>query len=106
MTTGGVPSLTKCDKLTIKGKVNLSCRNIFVGTVKIVNTSDEPKTLPPGIYTDKQVDISTAPGAGPLKISKLKTAPIPGQKPGTSGLRKKTKEFMSGLYLHNFVQVT
>mmetsp|Transcript_59179 Transcript_59179/g.120636 ORF Transcript_59179/g.120636 Transcript_59179/m.120636 type:complete len:1040 (-) Transcript_59179:133-3252(-) len=39
-----------------------------------------------------------------LEVSSLKTAPIPGQKPGTSGLRKKTKEFMNGYYLHNFVQ--
>jgi len=32
------------------------------------------------------------------------TEPIEGQKPGTSGLRKKTKVFMEGYYLHNFVQ--
>jgi len=34
----------------------------------------------------------------------VKTSPIPGQKPGTSGLRKKTKEFMAYPYLHNYVQ--
>lgn len=32
------------------------------------------------------------------------TTPIPGQKPGTSGLRKKTREFMKPGYLENFVQ--
>ncbi|MGY6633820.1 MAG: alpha-D-glucose phosphate-specific phosphoglucomutase [Alkalilacustris sp.] len=32
------------------------------------------------------------------------TTPIPGQKPGTSGLRKKTRQFMEPHYLENFVQ--
>jgi phosphoglucomutase len=32
------------------------------------------------------------------------TTPIPGQKPGTSGLRKKTPVFMGRHYLENFVQ--
>ena len=39
-----------------------------------------------------------------LQSTVLTTTPIDGQKPGTSGLRKKTKIFMNGLYLHNFVQ--
>jgi phosphoglucomutase len=34
----------------------------------------------------------------------VETKPIAGQKPGTSGLRKKTKEFMSENYLANYVQ--
>ena len=38
------------------------------------------------------------------KVSVLPTAPIEGQKPGTSGLRKKVKVWQEGLYLHNFVQ--
>lgn len=34
------------------------------------------------------------------------TTPIEGQKPGTSGLRKKTQVFMTAHYLENFVQAT
>ncbi|MEM7717878.1 MAG: alpha-D-glucose phosphate-specific phosphoglucomutase [Pseudomonadota bacterium] len=34
----------------------------------------------------------------------IETQPIPGQKPGTSGLRKKTKVFMGPHFLENFVQ--
>lgn len=34
----------------------------------------------------------------------IATAPIEGQKPGTSGLRKKTRVFMGEHYLENFVQ--
>ena len=103
-TRGGEPSLTKCDKLVVKGKVNLTRRNVFVGTVTVVNSGDEPKTLPPATYTNTTIDLTAAPGAGALRVEAVKTSPIAGQKPGTSGLRKKTKVFMDGLYLHNFVQ--
>ena len=34
----------------------------------------------------------------------VKTSPIPGQKPGTSGLRARTRTFMGPHYLENFVQ--
>jgi phosphoglucomutase len=37
-------------------------------------------------------------------MTKISTQPIAGQKPGTSGLRKKTQVFMGPHYLENFVQ--
>ena len=38
-------------------------------------------------------------------IQSIPTSPYKDQKPGTSGLRKKTPIFMEGHYTHNFVQV-
>lgn len=39
-----------------------------------------------------------------MKVETIETVPIEGQKPGTSGLRKKTRIFMQSGYLENFVQ--
>ena len=39
-----------------------------------------------------------------MSVLKIPTKPIDGQKPGTSGLRKKTPVFMQPHYLENFVQ--
>ncbi len=41
-----------------------------------------------------------------MTIETIKTSPIDGQKPGTSGLRKKTRVFMERGYLENFIQAT
>mmetsp|Transcript_429 Transcript_429/g.939 ORF Transcript_429/g.939 Transcript_429/m.939 type:complete len:726 (-) Transcript_429:206-2383(-) len=100
----GTPSLKGCTKLKVDGMVHFSRRNVIVGKVTIVNKAKEAKVLPPGTYADCTVDLSSAPGLGALAVAKVATAPITGQKPGTSGLRKKTRVFMEGAYLHNFVQ--
>ena len=39
-----------------------------------------------------------------LNITTVSVKPFPGQRPGTSGLRKKTKEFMQPGYVEAFVQ--
>ena len=103
-TVGGIPSLVNCNRLTIKGLVRMSKKTSFVGDVSVVNTSDEAKYIPSGEVKDVSLDLTEAVGLGPLKPTTVSTAPINGQKPGTSGLRKKTKLFMGENYLNNFVQ--
>ena len=40
-----------------------------------------------------------------ISVKTVPTTPYKDQKPGTSGLRKKTPIFMEGHYLANFIQV-
>ena len=102
----GIPSLVNCDRLKIKGLVRMGKKTTFVGDVSIENSSDEAKLIPAGEVKDVSLDLTDAIGLGPLKATAVTSAPIDGQKPGTSGLRKKTKVFTSENYLNNFVQST
>jgi len=52
----------------------------------------------------EEVEPELAPEVG--LIEDIPTEPFEGQKPGTSGLRKKTQVFMQPHYLENFVQST
>ncbi len=60
----------------------LSSRNVFKGVVAVVNNSSEPKILPPGVYENTTVDLTGAPGLGPLRPSVKSTTPFLDQKPG------------------------
>jgi phosphoglucomutase len=103
----GIPSLIGCDRLTVKGNVHMNSGVVFQGAVSVINNSDEAKMLKAGVYTDgSEVDLTAEPGYGALRPSVIATTPFAGQKPGTSGVRKKTREFQEGYYLHNFVQST
>ncbi len=46
------------------------------------------------------------PGGPRVTVKTVPTTPIPGQKPGTSGLRAKTRVFSEPPFLENFVQAT
>jgi phosphoglucomutase len=41
-----------------------------------------------------------------LSVSEIPTTPFAGQKPGTSGLRKRVSEFMTPHYMENFLACT
>ena len=43
-------------------------------------------------------------GEGQMSLKIVKSAPIDGQRPGTSGLRARTDTFMGKHYLENYVQ--
>ncbi len=103
---GGIPSLYQCERLTVKGLIRMTKKTTFVGAVSIKNESSESKLIPAGEVKDTSLDLTDAIGLGPLKPDVIKVSPIAGQKPGTSGLRKKTKLFMGEHYLNNFVQST
>ena len=47
----GPPSMLKCSKLTIEGKMVLEAGVVFEGEAKVVNASSEAKTLKAGTYT-------------------------------------------------------
>ena len=75
----------------------------FVGNVSVVNKGDEAKYLS-GKIEDAELDVTDKIGLGLLRPTIVKSASISRQKPGTSGLCKKTKELTSEHYLKNFVQ--
>jgi len=60
-TADGCPSLVACKRLTVKGKIRMGQATRFVGTVSIINTSDEAK-LVSGKIEDAELDVSSTVG--------------------------------------------
>ena len=54
--TKGPPSLLKCKKLTVEGKVIFSTGVVIVGDVKVV-AKDAVGIVKPGTYTDTTVEV-------------------------------------------------
>jgi len=57
LTAGGPPSLIKCTKLTVEGKVALAAGVVVEGTVKFVNKADEFKTVEGRTYKDETIEL-------------------------------------------------
>jgi len=53
----GPPSLIDCKKISVEGKVVFAAGVVFKGDVKVVNGSDECKTLAAGEYVDTTVTL-------------------------------------------------
>lgn len=73
--------------MSIKGEVWLSSGNVFRGTVTVINGSLEPKVLPAGIYENTTIDLTFAPGLGPLRPTVKATTPFLDQKPGKDNVK-------------------
>jgi len=56
-TKGGIPSLIKCTKLTVEGKVECPAGVVIEGTVKFVNKGDEFKAVEARTYKDETVEL-------------------------------------------------
>jgi len=48
----GAPSLLRCTKLTVEGPFVIESGVVFQGEVKLINPSDQPRTVPAGVYKD------------------------------------------------------
>jgi len=53
----GPPSLIKCTKLVVEGKMVFASGVIIEGSCKFVNTSEEPKTVSAGRYADVVLEL-------------------------------------------------
>ena len=99
----GLPSLLGCRYLDLKGPLSLAPGVVFEGDVKVRNTGKEPKRLARGLYKDTVVDLTKAVGSGALALSLVRVVPFATQKMGTSGLRKRTSDFMQPHFVECFI---
>merc|ERR1719356_536606 len=53
----GVPSLRKCNKLTIKGEIEFAAGVVLKGEIKIQNSSGDKKVVAAGTYEDTTVEL-------------------------------------------------
>jgi hypothetical protein len=57
LVTRGVPSLARCNSLTIEGKMQFEPDVEIVGDVKFAGQSEETKTVRSGTYQDCEIEL-------------------------------------------------
>jgi phosphoglucomutase len=75
-----------------------------LASTKIHHHHSSSKNINSTSLKKKMSTITRAQAVAGVAVKPIPTTPIEGQKTGTSGLRKKAKEFSSGNYLANWVQ--
>lgn len=52
------PSLKQCKRLKVRGPINFTSGAIFRGDIELINSGQQPRPLPPGLYDNQTVTLT------------------------------------------------